>query len=289
MTVPALPALLALLFAAVVLPSRAAGSHIERPTPLPRVIALESPALAANDPVQVSAAFVDAVIHDDAAAPFLAYFQTLDAATLQRSLATLPRQLAFWINVYNGYTQHFLKSDPSLFLDDRRAYFSKAQVALAGDRVSLEDIEHGVLRRGATIYSLGHVRTLRFRSAFIQRFAVTAVDYRIHFALNCGAASCPAVMPYTAELLDAQLDAITRDYLSRETHYDAARDEIQVPALLRWFSADFGGGSAAAKRRILQGHGVLPPRSSAQLVYRSYDWTLQVRNYALFVPSVLQQ
>jgi len=287
--VPALPALLALLFAMVVLPSDAAAGRIERPAPLPRVITLASPVLAANDPVQVSAAFVDAVIHDDAATPFLVYFQSLDAAALQRALDTPPRQLAFWINVYNGYTQHFLKSDPALFLADRRAYFSKAQIALAGDRVSLEDIEHGVLRRGATIYTLGHVRTLMFRSAFIQQFAVAAVDYRIHFALNCGAASCPAVMPYTAETLDAQLDAITRDYLARETHYDAARGEMRVPALLRWFSADFDGGSAKAKRRILQGHGVLPQGSSPKLIYRPYDWTLRVRNYALFAPSGLPQ
>lgn len=280
---------LSLLLAVALLPLQVAAARIERPDTLPRVITLASPVLAANDPVQVSAAFVDAVIHDDPAMPYLSYFQSLDAAILQRSLNTQPRQLAFWINVYNGYTQHFLKSDPALFLRDRPAYFSKQQIAMAGHLVSLHNIEHGVLRRGATIYTLGHVRTLMFRSAFIQRFAVTAVDYRIHFALNCGATSCPAVMPYTADALDTQLDAITRHYLAREASYDVASNAVQVPALLRWFSADFDGGSTAAKRRILQRHGVLPQGANPKLIYRAYDWTLRVRNYALFVPSALEQ
>lgn len=290
MTIPAvLRYALSVLLAVALLPLEASAGRIERPEVLPRVVTLASPVLASNDPVQVSAAFVDAMIHDDSGMPYLGYFESLDAATLQRSLNTSTRQLAFWINVYNGYTQHFLKSDPSLFLADRRAYFSKPQIAMAGDLVSLEDIEHGVLRRGATIYTLGHVRTLIFRSAFIRRFAVTAVDYRIHFALNCGAASCPAVMPYTADAVDAQLDAITDDYLLREARYDLTRDEVQVPALLRWFSADFEGGSAAAKRRILQRHGVLPEGADPSLVYRAYDWTLRVRNYALYVRSALAQ
>lgn len=280
---------LSLLLAVALLPLEAAAGRIERPAMLPRVITLASPVLGSNDPVQVSAAFVDAVIHDDLATPYLGYFQSLGATTLQRSLSTPPRQLAFWINVYNGYTQHLLKSDPALFLRDRPTYFGKKQIAMAGDLVSLENIEHGVLRRGATIYTLGHVRTLMFRSAFIQRFAVTAVDYRIHFALNCGATSCPAVMPYTADALDTQLDAITGDYLAREARYDVATDEMQVPALLRWFSADFDGGGVAAKRRILQRHGVLPEGANPKLSYRPYDWTLQVRNYALFVPSALDE
>ncbi|MES2884753.1 MAG: DUF547 domain-containing protein [Pseudomonadota bacterium] len=273
-----------LLLATALLTSPAKAATIARPTVLPAVIQLDESTLAKADPVLVSARFVDQVIHDQAVQVYLDHFRQLDAATLDAALDSQARQLAFWINVYNGYTQHFLKTDPALYLRDRPAYFSKAQVGIVGDLVSLEDIEHGVLRRGATIYTLGHVRLLFLRSTFIQRFAVDSVDYRIHFALNCGARSCPAVLPYTTEQVDVQLDASTRDYLQREARYDAASNTVQVPALLRWFSADFEGGSADAKRGILRRHGVIPAGVEPDIDYRPYDWTLHIRNYALFTP-----
>jgi len=260
------------------------AASISRPVPLPRVVGLEAKALNAADPVQVSAGFVDQVIHDGPVAAWLTYFQQLDADRLDRALDTQARQLAFWINVYNGYTQHFLKHDPALYLKDRPAYFGKDQIDIAGDRVSLEDIEHGVLRRGATIYTLGHVRALWLRRPFVRRFAVDRVDYRIHFALNCGARSCPPVMPYTAQTLEAQLDAGTRDYLQRQVRYDARANTVAVPALLRWFSADFDGGGGAAKRSILRHYDVIPATAEPTIYYLDYDWTLQIANYALFTP-----
>ena len=273
-----------LLLATALLTSPAKAATITRPAVLPEVIELDESTLAKADPVQVSARFVDQVIHDQTVQVYLDHFRQLDAAALDAALDSQTRQLALWINVYNGYTQHFLKTNPALYLKDRPAYFSKAQVGIAGDVVSLEDIEHGVLRRGATIYTLGHVRLLFWRSDFIQRFAVDSVDYRIHFALNCGARSCPAVLPYTADQVNQQLDASTRDYLQREARYDAASNIVQVPALLRWFSADFEGGSADAKRGILRRYGVIPADAAPDIEYRPYDWTLQIRNYALFTP-----
>lgn len=261
---------------------------ITRPTPLPQVITLDASQLSAADPVAVSAHFVDQVIHGLPVTAHLNYFRRLDPEILDKTLATQVQQLAFWINIYNGYTQHFLKTDPALYLANRSKYFGLEQVDIAGDRVSLENIEHGVLRRGASIYSLGHVRTLAFQRSFVQKFAVDAVDYRIHFALNCGARSCPPVLPYAAETLNVQLDAIARDYLKRETRYEPDNNVVRVPALLRWFSADFEGGSDAAKLGILRRHGVIPEGAAPDIRYRDYDWTLQIENYAVFSPSVTQ-
>ncbi len=258
-----------------------------RPEVLPQSVVLDTQRLSEADPVQVSADFVDQVIRDLPVQPYLDYFSALDAALLDARLDTQSRQLAFWINVYNGYTQHFLKSDPSLYLANRSRYFGLDQIAIAGTRVSLEDIEHGVLRRGATIYTLGHVRLLWLRRAFVRRFALVSVDYRIHFALNCGARSCPAVLPYTAEAVDQQLDASSRHYLQRESQFDASTHTVAVPALLRWFSADFDGGSARAKRDILRRHGVLAADAAPRLTYRPYDWTLQIENYAVYAPDAV--
>lgn len=271
-----------LLFAAV--PGPAAAGTLERTRSPAAAVVLDPAQLAGADPVQVSAGFVDRIIRGQPVTPFLDWFRQLQPAALDQALGSQARQLAFWINAYNGYTQHFLRSDPSGYLRDRSAYFAAGQILIAGERLSLEDIEHGILRRGATVLSLGHVRLLATRSAFVQKFAVDRVDYRIHFALNCGARSCPPVMPYTAEALEAQLDAISRDYLGREVRHDAARNRVEVPALLRWFSADFDGGSADAKRAILRRYGLIPPGAEPRLVYRDYDWSLLIENYAEYRP-----
>lgn len=258
------------------------AAAITTPDPLPRAVEANQAGLDQLDPVTLSANFVDRVIHDLPVAAHLDRFRDLDPDALDAALDTRERRLAFWINIYNGYTQHFLKTDPSLYLNDRPAYFGLDQVAIAHDLVSLEDIEHGVLRRGATTYTLGHVRTLFLRRDFIQRFAVDTVDYRIHFALNCGALSCPPVMPYTATAVDQQLDAMSTCYLQQESRHDADAGRVAVPRLLRWFSADFDGGSDTAKRAILRRYGVIPEGTEPEIDYREYDWTMVIRNYAFY-------
>lgn len=232
----------------------------------------------AQQPVEVlSANFVDRVIHGLPVDEHLALLKNLDPDALESELDTRQKRLAFWINIYNGYTQYFLKTDPSLYQEDRSEFFKKEQIPVAGYTVSMEDIEHGVLRRGAVVYSLGFIRSLMFRKAFIRQYAVDEVDYRIHFALNCGAKSCPPVLVYQAEQVDSQLDDNSRYFLSQEVVYDSEEDVVWVPALLNWFKADFG--SAEDQRAILRKYGVLPEGVSPSIRFLDYDWTMQVENY----------
>lgn len=254
------------------------GLTVLTQAPLPRAVIADQATLDQLDVVALSANFVDRVIHGLPVQRHLARFAELDAEALDASLNSQARQTAFWINIYNGYTQYFLQSDPSLYINDRPAYFGAKQVDIAGYQVSLETIEHGVLRRGATIYTLGHVRLLFFRSEFVKRFAVDAVDYRLHFALNCGALSCPAVVPYTADAVNAQLDASARRYLQQEV--EIADGVAWVPALMRWFAADFGN-----KRDVLRRYGLIGASDSPKLKYKTYDWTLKVENYAAITRS----
>ena len=247
---------------------------------VPRSVIEDQSQLKMLDPSRLASNFVDRVIHDLPVDQHLRLLRELDPEQLKAHLDDPARRLSFWINIYNGYTQHLLKQDSSLYLKKRSAFFGKPQIPIAGFVVSMEDIEHGVLRRGATIWTLGHLRYLAFRKPFIQQFAVDQVDFRIHFALNCGAISCPPVMVYQADMLDRQLDLISRNYLRAVSRYDADQNRVWVPVLLRWFSADFG--STDDKRRILTRHGVLPPGAEPDLKYLPYDWTLQPRNYAAY-------
>lgn len=263
---------------------RAAAISAENKAPVsntvPRTVIRDQNNLAALSASDLSANFVDRVIHDLPVEKHLDLISRLDADQLDKALDTQARQLTFWINIYNGFTQYFLKKDPSLYVKDRGQFFNKKQIPVAGYVVSMQDIEHGVLRRGATIWSTGYVRALWPRSKFVKKFAVNAVDYRIHFALNCGALSCPPVVAYQDKSVDRHLDDNSRYYLQREVIVEENGQLARIPALMLWFSADFG--SSKDKIELLIQHGALKPRTNPDLTYLPYDWTIEIENYRAY-------
>jgi hypothetical protein len=187
--------------------------------------------------------------------------------------STLPgdaEKRAFWLNVYNAVVRHELRRRPELYRR-RFRFFARRRITIAGQELSLNAIEHGLLRRSAFGYSLGYVSN-PLPGRFERRFRVGSRDHRVHFALNCGARSCPPVRAYTAATVDALLDDAARDYLATGVAYDPAKGTVTVPRLLLWFRADFGG--SAGIRRLLEEHRAIPPGSTPRIRYANYDWTL---------------
>lgn len=118
--------------------------------------------------------------------------------------------LAFWLNVYNAGAQLLLDRRPTLF-ETRWRFFRAPAVTVAGIELSLDDIEHGILRGRKSKYGLGYLPRLE-RTGLSPAYRLDA-DARIHFALNCGAVSCPAVLAYAPEAVDDTLDDATETYL----------------------------------------------------------------------------
>ena len=121
----------------------------------------------------------------------------------------------FWINIYNAFFQVLTtrdkKTKPQILKDKL--------IVIAGKKISLDDIEHGILRRYRWKYSLGYF-SQPFTSKLIKQLAVSKIDFRIHFALNCGAASCPPIKFYKLDTLNQQLDMATLSFLASETNID---------------------------------------------------------------------
>ncbi len=122
-------------------------------------------------------------------------------------------QLAFLINLYNAATVELIldnmgASDPIDSIRDIGSLFTSAweleRVALFGDLVTLDAIEHDMIR-GWGRYN----------------------EPRIHFAVNCAAIGCPALRAeaYTGTALEAQLEDATRDFLSDRSrnYFDGRR------------------------------------------------------------------
>jgi len=179
--------------------------------------------------------------------------------------------LAFWVNCYNAGTQLLLDRRPDRYESPLRfvRFFHAPAVTVSGEALPLDRIENGLLR-GRSKYGLGYLPKCLVTS-FERRYAVGELDPRVHFALNCGAASCPAIRAYEPERIDAQLDLATQTYLDSTVEYDAGAGTVRVPRVFLWFRGDFGGGSGV--RQFLQEYDVVPPGASPRVRYLSWDWT----------------
>lgn len=152
-------------------------------------------------------------------------------------------RLAFWINLYNALLLHRLCLRPvrgSVLWRPR--LFSTSAYEVGGEPYSLDLIEHGVLRRNRRPpYRLR--RPLR-ESDPRREAAPSRVDPRVHFALNCGACSCPPIHVYEPGAIEEQLELATRAYLRAETEVDSERGRVTLPRLMRLYRADFGDRAA---------------------------------------------
>lgn len=194
---------------------------------------------------------------------------------LNVDLDTDTKRKAFWINIYNAYVQIILTDAPEKF-EDRGAFFSGAQIKLVGRELSFDDIEHGIIRGSQSKYALGFIPKW-FVNDFERKLRVRERDGRIHFALNCGAKSCPPIPILSTDRLEEQLDAASRSYLQATTTYDAPTKTAGVTALFSWFRGDFGNLSGV--REYLHRYEAIPKTADPSLSFNDYDWTLDLGNY----------
>ncbi len=194
---------------------------------------------------------------------------------LDDALDTDAKRLAFWVNIYNAYIQVLLKEQPELY-DDRGSFFKEEQITIAGETVSFAKIEHGIIRKSQWEYGLGMIRKW-FPNKFERKLRVNTRDYRVHFALNCGAKDCPPVAIYDWKRLDEQFEKGTSTYLGHTTVYSKEKKEVAVTALFSWFRGDFDGNSGVKK--ILKKQGLIPTTKDIDITYKNYDWTLDLDNF----------
>jgi Protein of unknown function, DUF547 len=148
-------------------------------------------------------------------------------------------RLAYWLNAYNQTLREELAERPrSGHLFRHRRLFKRGAHRTGGLDYSLDVIEHGLLR-GNKRPPYGLRPLLREGDPRL-RAAPSAPDPRIHFALNCGARSCPPVRTYTAAGVDEELEAATRSYIRAESRLDREQGELELPGVVKLYRSDFG-------------------------------------------------
>ncbi len=197
-------------------------------------------------------------------------YQSLDTMLTDDS-----KKKAFWLNVYNAYTQILLTADETTYTN-RNHFFSQKKILVAGQKISLDLIEHGLLRKSKIKLSLGYLNK-PFVSGFEKKWRIDSLDARIHFALNCGATSCPPIAFYGDTKIDAQLEAATMNFLNHDVGYDSLKNTVTISKIFSWFRGDFGGKKGTIK--FLKAHNMLPVYAEPNIIYKKYDWTLLLKNF----------
>lgn len=188
---------------------------------------------------------------------------------------------AFFINLYNAMTLHVLAIQDSQAKapKDIKGMWNAYSYRVGGQLFTLDEIEHGILRANS-----GHPATPKsptFPEGDQRRtLAMSALDHRIHFALNCGARSCPPIRVYSAAKLEAQLNTAAKSFCSQEVRLTEDRKSVEMSKILMWYRADFGSDDASVISTVA---GHLTDKASSdyiranaatlKLAFKDYDWS----------------
>jgi hypothetical protein len=96
-------------------------------------------------------------------------------------------------------------------------------------------------------------------------------DPRIHFAINCAAKSCPPIWnhAYTAENLEATLEARTTAFVNDKTYNTLSSNKAQISKIFDWYGVDFGD-----LKKFLNRYSSVKLKSTAAVVFNEYNWDL---------------
>lgn len=193
------------------------------------------------------------------------------------ALADRPARLAFWINVYNALVLHgIVRLGVTRSVLRVWNFFGRVSYRVGPFTLSADEIEHGILR-GNRRRRLPPLRPFSPGDPRLA-LAVTPPDPRIHFAITCGARSCPPVGVYRAAHVDTQLDLAARNFVNQEVTLLGGR--IVCSKTFKWYRGDFeavGGLGPFLLRHLDEG----PVRAAIEAgarpcqAFRRYRWTLQ--------------
>ena len=215
-----------------------------------------------------------------------------DFLKLQKEMAALQNvslenldistKMAFVINLYNTMIKvaFVVAGIPKNDLT-RLSFFDTVAVSIGGDIFTFNDLENGILR--ANSVPPYHLTKPFGKGDNRGNIALSKTDPRIHFALNCGAKSCPPVRQYTAKGLEDELQAAAINFCEDDSNVfcDQSKRKLSLSKIFKWYNVDFANSKGQVPTQILK--YLLGKKKDAfeQLVksgdfdidFIAYDWT----------------
>jgi hypothetical protein len=166
---------------------------------------------------------------------------------------------AYFLNLYNASTvllilRHYpLQSIrdivPRLQIPFVNTPWTITFIDIAGEKLTLDNIEHGIIRK-------------EFE------------DPRIHFAVNCASRSCPILhnQAYEGARLDEQLDQQARTFINDPRFNRITPDSAHLSSIFKWYSGDFTRTTSLIG--FLNQYSEVKLKPGATVTYADYDWSL---------------
>lgn len=193
----------------------------------------------------------------DSLSSYLDSLQKVDPGSLNKG-----EQKAYWINFYNaGTVRVILENYPVKSIRNIRPQllalslgpWDHVYFSVNGEDLTLNDIEHGILR---PIWQ----------------------DPRLHFVLNCASIGCPNLSKsaFTVANVETQLESATEAFLTHPRAVSLDGDKLMLSSLFDWYASDFGNDQSEIFDFISDYSDLdeLSDDSQSVSVKYHYDWSL---------------
>ena len=162
------------------------------------------------------------------------------------------KEMAYWINLYNAFTVHLiLKHYPinSIMDLDNGDVWNVQTISIGGENLTLNQIEQHKL---------------------LTKFGET----RVHFAVNCAAASCPPLLnrAWTESNIQQNYNTQANLFINDSSYNTLSLNTIDVSQIFNWYASDFGGANNIVP--YIQQYSNTMIDNSAMVTYKPYDWAL---------------
>lgn len=190
---------------------------------------------------------------------YITFLAQIDPTTLNKN-----EGFAYWANLYNALTVDLILDNYPVesIKDIKPSVFAFGPwkmdvVKISGQQLSLDDIEHGLLRAYWT-------------------------DARIHYAVNCASIGCPNLRakPFNGQSLERDLESAARTYINhpRGAHFDS-KGRLVLSSIYDWFKEDFGETDSViiAHISLYADDDLASKLSSTKKIHKyDYDWSLNI-------------
>ncbi|MEM6892741.1 MAG: DUF547 domain-containing protein [Bacteroidota bacterium] len=157
--------------------------------------------------------------------------------------------LAYYINLYNAATVALvLDHYPIQSIKEIPNRWKRKWIALGGKTISLNDIEHKILRK--------------------------MEEPRIHFAINCASYSCPKLLnqAFTSDNLERLLDKAAVDFVNDPKRNRFEGNRAELSQIFKWYKPDFiENGSLRSYVNLFVRN---PLGKATKITFMDYDWRL---------------
>jgi len=178
------------------------------------------------------------------------------------------KRLSFLINAYNAFTidliiKYYPVTSIKKIGSPMQSPWKIKFITIFGKYISLDEIEHGMIRK-KSVYD----------------------EPRIHFTLVCASIGCPALQnkAFTYERLERMLENGIVNFLSDKTRnrYNHGKKTFEISKIFKWYGEDFNKkyGSVTKllniySKNLVNNENELPhAEKTASIKFLEYNWNL---------------